>query len=247
VKASRPSSLDVPSAAKSGKMGLAKTTMRNALPDIRLELVRDLSPQDASGFLRLKRRVFRAHYPDGTSSAEFVYDEVDRRALDATVIAAHYRDDDGERAVYLRSALRPPVVFRDRTRSPLPDEDPRGSIWELPAGLVEDDEQSAEGLRLGAARELQEELGFAVDAARLLPLGPGLFPCAGVIAERHYYFEVEVDPALRGEPNLDGSALERDGVVVAVPLSEALAMCRDGRIVDGKTEVALRRLRERFP
>jgi ADP-ribose pyrophosphatase len=216
------------------------------LPDIELELVQDLSPE-GSGFLRLKRRLLRAHYPDGSASEPFVYDEVDRRAIDAVVILAHYRNSDGERWIYLRSALRPPVVFRDPARSPIPEEDPLGSIWELPAGLVEVEEQSVAGLPISAARELKEELGFDVSPARLVALGPSIFPCGGVIAERHFFYEVEVDPSKRAEPDLDGSVLEKDGVVVAVTLAEALDMCRDGRIVDAKTELALRRLQERHP
>jgi ADP-ribose pyrophosphatase len=67
-----------------------------------------------------------------------------------------------------------------------------------------------------------------------------------VLAERHFYFAVEVDPTDRGRPELDGSALEREGAVVAVPLAEALSMCRDGRIVDAKTELGLRRLEEQL-
>ena len=220
--------------------------MKAALPDIALEVVQDLSGE-STGFLKLERRIYRAHYPDGSSSDPFVYDCVDRRALDAVVIVAHYVDGAGERHVYLRSALRRPVVFRYRARSPFPEEDPRGSIWQLPAGLVEPAEQSLDGLPRAAARETHEELGFAVDAAALLPLGPSTFPCAGVIAERHFFFHVEVDPERRGEPSLDGSALERDGVVVAVRLDDALVMCRDGRIIDGKTELGLRRLRELCP
>jgi hypothetical protein len=44
-------------------------------PDIRLEIVEDLG-SSAEGFLRIVRRRLRAHYPDGTSSTQFVYDEV---------------------------------------------------------------------------------------------------------------------------------------------------------------------------
>lgn len=217
--------------------------MKVSLPEIGLELLRDLSPPESSGFLRIRRRELRALYADGSVSAPFVYDEVDRSAIDAVVIAAHYPGPNG-RWIYLRSALRPPLVFRDKVRSPLPDQDPHGSIWELPAGLVEMGEQTLEGVRRSAARELQEELGFAVDVSRFEELGPSTFPCPGVIAERHFFFAVEVDPTTRAEPDLDGSALERDGAIVAVPLDEALGMCRSGQIVDSKTELALRRLRE---
>jgi ADP-ribose pyrophosphatase len=217
------------------------------LPAIRLELIEDLSPDTGEGFLRLVRRRLRVHYPDGSTSDAFVYDEVDRRAIDAAVIAARYVGADGVRRVVLRSSIRPPLYFRDPARAPIAFPERHGALWELPAGLVEVDEQSPEGLLRGAARELSEEAGFAVDPARLSALGPSTYPCAGVIAERHFFFEVVVDPASRGEPSLDGSALERDGKLIDVPLVAALEMCRNGEIEDAKTEIALRRLAERYP
>jgi ADP-ribose pyrophosphatase len=218
------------------------------LPPIVLELVEDLSPRAESGFLRLLRRRYRAHYPDGTQSAPFVYDSIDRRCLDAVVIAAHYLDSGGIRHVYLRSALRPPLLDRGPTRSATPDQDPTDAgIWELPAGLVEESEQSHEGLRRTSARELGEELGFTVSPEHCLELGRGTFPVAGLFAERHYYFEVTVDPSTRTEPSLDGSALEKCGEVVAVPLAHALELCRTGVLLDSKSEIALRRLAERYP
>jgi ADP-ribose pyrophosphatase len=67
-----------------------------------------------------------------------------------------------------------------------------------------------------------------------------------VLAERHFYFEVEVDPATRREPENDGSPLEHFGAVVAVPLADALAWCAEGMLEDAKTELALRRLAEKL-
>lgn len=217
------------------------------LPDIRLELLEDVSPAQPPGFLKLVRRRLRAHYADGSTSSDFVYDEVDRRAIDAVVIVAYRTEAERGVLVYLRSALRPPLVFRDAARSPVPELDPKGSIWELPAGLVEPDEQTPSGVRDSAARELAEEVGFQVTPHMLWALGPSTFPVPGIIAERHFFYAVAVDGVAAGEPALDGSALEKGGVVVAVPLSEALAMCRDGRIVDAKTEIGLRRLAESLP
>ena len=81
---------------------------------------------------------------------------------------------------------------------------------------------------------------------RLRPLGRAVFPTPGIIAEKHHYFEVEVDPKQRAEPTLDGSALERWGEVVAVDLLEALQMCDRGAVEDGKTELGLRRLLEKY-
>lgn len=214
-------------------------------PAIQLELVEDLSPADPKGFLRLLRRRYVARYPSGTTSDPFVYDAVDRRALDVVVIAAHYRQN-GQIFVYVRSSVRPPLLLRGPGRLPLQAPASSGSLWELPAGLIEEDEQSPTGVQQAAARELNEELGFAVEPARLRSLGPNTFPAPGMIGEQHIYFEVEVDPTSRVDPTLDGSALEHGGAVVALPLEAALELCMNGQLQDGKSELALRRLRDRL-
>lgn len=213
------------------------------LPEIRLELLDDLSPADPGGFLRLVRRRFRAHYPDGSVSEPFLYDAIERRAIDAVVIVAHYQAGEGP-YVYLRSSLRPPLFNRGSDRGPFVVPEPRGSLWELPAGLVEEKDQTEIGPQLTAQRELHEELGFQVPLERVLPLGPAMLPAPGFVAEQHFYFHVEVDPETRAEPALDGSALEHFGKVVALSLGDALSMCREGTIQDAKTELGLRRLAE---
>lgn len=213
------------------------------LPEIRLELLEDLSPADPGGFLRLVRRRFRAHYPDGSVSQPFLYDAVERRAIDAVVIVAHYVTDAGPH-VYLRSSLRPPLFIRGSDRGPFAIPDPPGCLWELPAGLVEEKDQSPTGPRLTAQRELHEELGFQAPIEKVKPLGPVMLPAPGFVAEQHFYFQVEVDPDTRSEPALDGSPLEHFGKVIALPLDDALRMCREGGIQDAKTELGLRRLAE---
>ena len=216
------------------------------LPAIELELVEDLSPPDQNGFLRLVRRRYRAKYPDGSLSEPFLYDAVDRHSLDAVVIVAHFLTASGELRVYLRSSVRPPITLRDPARSTLDGERFDGLMWELPAGMIERAELSPAGVPRAAQRELLEELGFDVTLAALQPLGHSMFPVPGFCAERQFFFEVAVNPNRRQEPALDGSALERGGVVVDVALSEALDWCRRGIIEDSKTELGLRRLQERF-
>jgi ADP-ribose pyrophosphatase len=211
------------------------------LPNVRLEVLEDLSPKGVSGFLQLRRRRFRAHYPDGSASEPFEYDEVDRRAIDAAVMLAHYEDARGVPYVYLRSCLRPPRAMRDQARSPLRDEARHGGLWELPAGLVEPGEQTPEGVVGAAQRELLEELGFDVRREDIFPLGPSMFPLPGMVAERQFFFHVAVDPNQRRAPELDGSPLERFGEVIDVSLSDALAWCASGAIEDSKTELCLRR------
>jgi ADP-ribose pyrophosphatase len=215
-------------------------------PRIELELIEDLTPPEQTGFLRLLRRRYQARYPDGSVSAPFVYDLVDRPAIDAVVLVAHYLGEAGLRRVFLRSCVRPPVAARDPKRSPFPERDPtHGFLWELPAGLIEPNEQSPSGILEAAQRELAEELGFEVATSGFRELGASVFPVPAMIAERLYFFEVTVDPTSQGEPTLDGSALEHFGRVIALPLEEAIELCRRGVIMDGKTELALRRLAER--
>jgi ADP-ribose pyrophosphatase len=213
------------------------------LPKHALAVVEDRPSLDPPGFLRLRRTILRVLFADGTTSAPFEYDCIARARLDAVVVAAHYRAD-GRRQVVLRSALRPPVALRPRDESPIPEKPTLGALWELPAGLVEADERTPEGLRRCAARELFEEVGVEVSADAIRELGPSAFPAPGVIGERHFFFHVEIDPSRIGVPTEDGSALERHASVVAVDLVRAIELTRTGEIEDEKTELALRRLAE---
>ncbi|HZO14468.1 MAG TPA: NUDIX hydrolase [Polyangiaceae bacterium] len=208
------------------------------LSSFELIAIEDLSPHHADGFLTLRRAKLCMRYSDGRRSEPFVFDYVERKALDAVVVAAHYFRD-GERMVYLRTAVRPAVALRIA-----PPTEESGVLWELPAGLVEPDEYGAEGVKRCAARELHEELGFDIEPKRFHELGPSTFPAPGVIGERHYYFHVEVDPQERGAPIEDGSVLEQQATVAVVSLSEALSLVRSGEVEDAKTEIALRRLAE---
>lgn len=216
------------------------------LPDIALELLQEQSDGEARehAFLHIRRQLLRARFPDGTTSEPFWYDSVDRSRLDAVVIAAHYRDEHNQRRVFLRSALRPALLVRQAGEQPMAEKTTLGGLWELPAGLVEADERSPDGLRACAARELHEEVGLQVDPEALHDLGPPVFPAPGMIGERQFFFHIEVDPLHRVTPPEDGSVLERGAVIVALPVLEAIQQARAGEIEDAKTELGLRRLAE---
>ena len=208
-----------------------------SLPAIRVAIARDRTAEARAtgGFLDVRRLDLVTRFPDGTESSPFPYDVATRAALDAVVIAAFFR----ERSVlnvYLRSAVRPPCALRS-----LPPEH-AGSLWELPAGLIEPGEEPA----ATAARELGEELGFVADEREMKPLGAWTFPAPGFIGERHVFFSIEVNPAARSVPTEDGSVLERGAAVFALPVGEAIEHCRAGAIRDAKTELGLRRLAEEF-
>ena len=216
-----------------------------ALPQIELVIERDRSGRASPrSYLRVRSLELRARFPDGGESEPFRYDIVERTALDAVVIAPHFRDSGGQRRVLLRSALRPPVALRPREAWPIPERPTLGGLWEVPAGLVEPSERSERGLRECAARELYEEIGASVEIDAIRQLGPATFPSPGVIGERHFFFHVEVDTAILVPPVEDGSVLERQATIVSLSLEDALLLVRAGEIEDAKTEIALRRLVE---
>lgn len=202
-----------------------------APPKVALSLLHE-ETVGAGGFLRIRRTQLQAVRGEARSAA-FPYDLLDRRALDASVVVAHHSGPEGTR-VWLRSCVRPPVSLRPGSTAPSLG----GNLWELPAGLVEPEETP----RAAAARELAEELGFHVDETALVRLGPPTYPAPGFIGEEHHFFHVTIDPDTRKEPEGDGSPLEQDPRIVAIPLRDALAACARGAIPDAKTELALRRL-----
>lgn len=203
------------------------------LPRITIAVRGDVSLPGGGKYLRLRHPEMTLAYPSGTTSAPFIYDMIQREALDAAVVIAHYTDQNGT-MIYLRSCVRPPVGMR----SSLPAYD--ASMWEVVAGLVEIGEDPREA----AVRELEEELGAKIDSKDMHDLGHATFPAPGVIGERHIYFHCKVDPKSLTVPGEDGSALEREAKIVAVSIDDALAWVKSGDIVDAKTETALRRLKE---
>jgi ADP-ribose pyrophosphatase len=167
---------------------------------------------------------------------------LERRALDAVVVAAYYFDAEGVPWVYLRSATRPPVLLRQPSRLPRAEWLSGEGLWELAAGLIEVEEETSAGVVRCACRELEEELGFTVVPELMRPLGPSSLPSPGVVGERHFFFCVKVEPDQRKVPSLDGSALEQLGAIISVSLGDALLACRNGELEDAKTELGLRRL-----
>lgn len=182
-------------------------------------------------FLRVDPVDLVAKYPDGATSEPFPYDAVLRRGMDAVVLVA-YRVDGGERRVYMRTALRPPLGLRFDSAA--------AGLWELPAGIID----PGESPRDAGARELEEELGFTVDASALTEVGGWTYPAPAIIAEKHYFFAVDVSGLEERTPTEDGSPLERGAHILHLPLRDLLEHCRRGALPDAKTELALRRFAE---
>ena len=121
---------------------------------------------------------------------------------------------NGERCVMIRNYR--PAVERE--------------LWELPAGTLD---MPSEEPAAAALRELEEETGYR--AGKLTPLCE-FYSSPGILDELLRAF-VATD-LTKTQQNLDPTEQIR---VEPMNITEALAMIRDGRIVDGKTIATLLR------
>ena len=99
----------------------------------------------------------------------------------------------------------------------------RQTLLELPAGVLEEDEDPA----AGAAREIREEIGMA--AGNLLKIGE-FYMAPGYSSElMHVFLATDLTPD--SLPQDDDEFLE----IIRYPLPEVLQMVQRGEIMDGKT------------
>jgi len=110
------------------------------------------------------------------------------------------------------------------------------ALLEIPAGTLRPGEDPA----ACAERELAEETG-----AQVLSLEPlaTLFVSPGFCTERVHLYLARLGQVAAGDPHPDED--ERLEVVV-LPLAEALAMVRDGRLPDAKSAAGLLLARDRL-
>jgi ADP-ribose pyrophosphatase len=182
---------------------------------------------------------------DGSISAPYVCDAIARPyGQDAVVVAVYARSASGVQ-VLVRDGLRPALQFgRDPARAPLPEPAPAMFLTELVAGILEPGDHGVDGLRQRAAHEVAEEAGFAIDPAAVAVLGAGAYPSPGSMVEKFYFTAVEVDPATQQALPGDGSPMEEGARTRWWPLDEAIEACVRGELMDLKTELGLRRLRD---
>ncbi|HTL36788.1 MAG TPA: NUDIX hydrolase [Kofleriaceae bacterium] len=197
------------------------------------------------GFLALRRLRLRNQRADGSVSAQYVCDTVVRPyGQDAVVVVVYARTERGIE-VLVRNGLRPQLALgRDPERAPIAEDKPGLFLTELVAGIVEDADRGEEGLRARAAAEVHEEAGFLVDQDSVSLLGAGMFPSPGSLVEKFYFASVEVDPKVQEPLQGDGSPMEEGAQTTWFLLDDAIAACNAGVLVDLKTELGLRRLRD---
>jgi len=222
------------------------------MPRVRaIEIVEDrtASSRCDEGFLHVRRYRARNRRVDGSASEVYPIDVVDRPSLDAVAVCLWARTPRGVE-VLLRRQLRPAVHFRSGRPRALPE--PEVLLFEeLVAGVLEPGERGLEALRRRAASEVLEEAGLSIAPERFEPLGAGFYMLPGIISEKIHLLVAEVERGADGASfdapaEGDGSPLEEGAVLSWRGLGEAIAACAAGEIEDAKTEIALRRLRERI-
>jgi len=197
------------------------------------------------GFLAIRRLRMRNRRADGSTSPPYVCDAIARPyGQDAVVVAIYARTATGVE-VLVRDGLRPALLAgRDPARAPLPEAPPGMFLTELVAGILEVGDVGSDGLRLRASHEVAEEAGFAVAPEAVALLGAGGYPSPGSMVEKFYFTAVEVDPATQQPLPGDGSPMEEGARTRWLALDAAIDACVRGELVDLKTELGLRRLRD---
>jgi ADP-ribose pyrophosphatase len=202
----------------------------------------------APGFLQVKRLRLRNRRADGSVSDAYACDFVVRpRGPDAVVVAL-YHLRDARPQVLIREGLRPALTL-GRPTATLPIPDPRVYLRfaELVAGIIEPEDLGELGVRRRASIEVEEEAGYDVVPEAVVFLGAGTFPTPGSMPEKYWLVAAEItDPRAHAPPQTDGSPLEASARLQWMDLDEAIAACVAGTIEDAKTELALRRLRDRL-
>ncbi len=147
----------------------------------------------------------------------------------------------GEAAAVLPyNRARREVVLVQQFRYPVHVRGDRAWIWEIIAGIQDGGRTPEEVARAEAMEEAGLELGD------LLPVLT-IYPSPGGSSERVHVF---LAPYAEGQRVAPGGGLVEDGEDIRVQvmgLDEALAMAREGRIVDAKTVAALFYLQAIWP
>lgn len=202
--------VDVPDGR--GRTGLDRAGRELRGPDV---VVRDVEVT-SDGWHVLRRTTFDLRRRDGswTTQQRETYDRGDGATL--------LLHDDERGTVLLTRQFRYPAYVNGH---------PDGMLVEAAAGLLDADDPLT-----AIRREAAEELGVVVGEVEHLF---DLFMSPGSVTERVHFYAAPYSPADRA---LAGGGVAEEGEdieVVELPLAEALEMCRDGRICDGKTVALL--------
>jgi hypothetical protein len=114
------------------------------------------------GFLQIRRLRCRNRRSDGSASAIYRVDVIDRPRLDAVAVLIYRRTASGIE-VLTRQNLRPAAYFRKEKETTVPDPKSYLMVEEIVAGLLETTDRGEDGVRRRASAEVREEAGVEID------------------------------------------------------------------------------------
>ncbi|MEW5738078.1 MAG: NUDIX hydrolase [Myxococcota bacterium] len=213
-----------------------------------LEIVEDFTATARcdEGFLHVRRLKVKNRRDDGSESAVYRVDVVDRPRLDAVAVLVWRQGARGPEFL-TRQNLRPAAYFRKDKAPTVPDGRSHLFCEEIVAGLLEDTDRGEAGLRIRAAEEVREEAGFQVRPQDVQLLGPPFFVAPGILSEKIFLAAVEVTGQSPVAAEGDGSPLEEGGAITWRDEASMRAALADGTIQDAKTELALQRFLNLHP
>lgn len=193
-------------------------------------IIHYLKDTDGPDFLKVRHLLCQLEFPNGELSKEFTHDVVMRKSTDACVICAYDLSEPNNPKIWLRSCIRISVA----ARSAFPNSN--GCGWELPAGLIDGDEDPLDT----CIRELEEEVGIKASKDKATILGNSVWGSIGFSGEKLFYYCVDVTGLEVGKPSEDGTPQEQYGECILVPLNDI------SDIKDMKTDLGIMRLKNYF-
>ncbi len=159
--------------------------------------------------------------------------QYDQRRRDGSIqrVNWEYRDNGSAAAILPYNRVKNTVVLIRQFRFPAYVADHHGRLWECCAGIIDPGETPEDCAR----REILEEAGY--EALKLTSHGH-CFSSPGALTEKLYLFIAEIGAAKPGA----GGGLAHEGEdieAVEMPFEEAMALAKNGKIVDMKTLLLL--------
>ncbi len=211
-----------------------------------LEVVEDFTSTGKcdEGFLHVRRLRVRNLRTDGSHSAVYRVDVVDRPRLDAVAVLIWRKGAQGLEFL-TRQNLRPAAYFRRDKVPNVPDGRTHLFCEEIVAGLLEEGDQGIPGLKYRAAQEAFEEAGLRVKPESVELMGHPFFVAPGILSEKIFLACVDATGLEQTNPEGDGSLLEEGGSTQWRSQASMVAAMREGTIQDAKTELAVFRFLSR--
>jgi 8-oxo-dGTP pyrophosphatase MutT (NUDIX family) len=195
-----------------------------------------------SGFLKVKSGKCNIIYEDGIYK-DMVVDFVHRKNYDAVGIVA-FSIREGKCYIHLVSCIRP-ALYKEKFKETGREIEGNSILqWEIPAGLIEENESGREGVLISSARELEEEIGYKTEVSNHSFLGFEYFSSVGIMGERIYLTKVNVTNSKLIKPKGDGSPLEMGSKAIAVEINALKESIHLGKIMDSKTIIATYMLKD---